>query len=79
MPYNLQELDSGSITFQPELNRRSVQLVAERQRQQPAELAALPASERLYMLAKAKWVRAHGTSTGSTRSIFDGRSCQGAI
>ncbi|KAG2430996.1 hypothetical protein HYH02_013527 [Chlamydomonas schloesseri] len=46
------ELDSGPATFQPEINRRSVVLAAERQRQQPAEVAALPASERLYRLAQ---------------------------
>jgi hypothetical protein len=47
-----QELGGGSVTFQPEINRRSAQLAAERQRQQPAELAALPASERLYRMAQ---------------------------
>ncbi|KAG2424445.1 hypothetical protein HXX76_014498 [Chlamydomonas incerta] len=46
------EMDSGPATFQPEINRRSVALAAERQRQQPAEVAALPASERLYRLAQ---------------------------
>ncbi|EFJ49725.1 hypothetical protein VOLCADRAFT_104176 [Volvox carteri f. nagariensis] len=46
------ELGGGSVTFQPEVNRRSAQLAAERQRQQPAEVAALPASERLYRLAQ---------------------------
>ncbi|GIL80181.1 hypothetical protein Vretimale_12978 [Volvox reticuliferus] len=46
------ELGGGSVTFQPEINRRSAQLAAERQRQQPAEVASLPASERLYLLAQ---------------------------
>ncbi|KAG2497455.1 hypothetical protein HYH03_004610 [Edaphochlamys debaryana] len=46
------ELDGGSVTFQPEVNRRSLALAAERQRQAPAELAELPAHERLYLLAQ---------------------------
>ncbi|GLC60543.1 hypothetical protein PLESTB_001625100 [Pleodorina starrii] len=54
------ELGGGSVTFQPEINRRSVALAAERQRQQPAEVAMLPASERLYRLAQEQGLRRRG-------------------
>ncbi|KXZ43609.1 hypothetical protein GPECTOR_85g339 [Gonium pectorale] len=62
------EMDGGSVTFQPEINRRSAQLVAERQRQQPEELAAMPANERLYLLAQehAARRRAEGDDLGSS-------------
>ncbi|GIL54738.1 hypothetical protein Vafri_10453 [Volvox africanus] len=66
------ELGSGSVTFQPEINRRSAQLAAERQRQQPAEVAALPASERLYRLAQEAAARRReaGEESGSaTRDV----------
>ncbi|PNW79558.1 hypothetical protein CHLRE_08g358567v5 [Chlamydomonas reinhardtii] len=69
------ELDSGPATFQPEINRRSVALAAERQRQQPAEVAALPASERLYRLAqeqRAVSASRHGREGDLGSSYGDG-------
>lgn len=43
----VKELSGGSMTFRPEINRRSV-VLAEARLQQAPGVAALPASERLY-------------------------------
>ncbi|GFR49740.1 hypothetical protein Agub_g11897 [Astrephomene gubernaculifera] len=67
------ELDGGPVTFQPEINARSAQLAAERQRQQPAEVAALPANERLYRLAQEQscGIRRRTTGEDSSSSYGD--------
>ena len=47
----LQELHEEGITFKPEINRRSVHLVAQKARQQPGAEAGLTPGERLYQEA----------------------------
>lgn len=48
-----QELAGGSMTFKPEINRRSVVLAEARLRQAPDEVGALPVAERLYRAASS--------------------------
>ena len=46
-----QEMESGPTTFQPGVNRRSVQLAQHKLQKEAPELASLPAGERLYLRA----------------------------